>query len=431
MLRHDRYLAAFVILTPVFAILTYMLSAGFAATLWFLAMLRNLRGSRLRIGKVADKWVLAIWAWAALSSLWAPDMIAALKESGLLLAFATITIMAARARSWRDNERLLLTATTGFVFSAFIITIGFYAMYGGVRFHGMRETIVGIHGVRSASYFATAIPVAAYIIAVGRSRLGSAVLAAAIIGALLSQSRSGIAATMIALLMSYSLVGRDLRIRLGLAPIVLALAVIVGLLGIMIFPDILESDALRRLQGTNLGHYVGTNSESLSNRANVEDWQRRVMYAVGWENVGEFRVIGSGYYSTGFLVKERFGEFVPSHNLVVTVIGELGLIGGLIFGVFAYLVAHSSLSLLSSVRSVPDAVMFVRTLILVIALGLMISQYRPQTDNPLLWLALGLTLSAHAQLRSERRKMPKESSAVVQTTESLRSPRTTASTLCH
>jgi hypothetical protein len=107
-------------------------------------------------------------------------------------------------------------------------------------------------------------------------------------------------------------------------------------------------------------------------------------------------VLGIGYEAFPFYIEEKYGKYMTSHSLLVTMLGELGLLGAVVLFWLVILIMQSILIVLKN-RGTFDYFLPV-----VISVGTMFIQafFRPQLQNPAFWFSLALLFSAANVLRT-------------------------------
>ncbi len=125
------------------------------------------------------------------------------------------------------------------------------------------------------------------------------------------------------------------------------------------------------------------------------DYYRHGMFTAGYELVREMSLLGPGYYSLREVTLRALGVPLDSHSIVITLAGELGLVGALV-GLFGAFVAVRCILLnrrLFRASGSRSGQQFYFALTLSVAIGLLGALGRHQLANVPLWLLSACVLT--------------------------------------
>ncbi len=369
------------------------------------AIVATLFEGRLRRFDRAHAFVFAFIVWACLSSLWALDPDGALDRVVTYLQLAIMVwLLVQYAQSEEEQRGFMFAYICGASFVVAQLFLG-YALGGTVFsfevFPG-RFTSMGYNPNDLALTLAIGIPFAWYIFtnSSGLPNLISVVyMPAALAGILLSASRGGVFAAVVALLVlpvgffRMSL-GRKLAVVLAVvAAVVIALAVV---------PD-RSWDRLKTIDDSATTEW---SAESLQNLDMVN--MRVAIWKEGLDMFQQrpFLGVGTGGYMN--IVAPIQGERRVAHNVFLSILVELGIIG---LALFVLMMAV----LLVSVRHMKkdERLMWVLLLSTFLVGGFFLSwEHTKQT-----WLIMGLLAARAVPLRApfkvKRADIPDETKAVI------------------
>lgn len=125
------------------------------------------------------------------------------------------------------------------------------------------------------------------------------------------------------------------------------------------------------------------------------DFSRALSYRAALELLRTHPFKGIGYGGFGPFFEDHFGRFSISHNLIVSVWGELGLPGLLIFGSILYMTLSRLLRIWASHRIVePEDFVFWCACLVSLVVALAHGMFRPVMDNPMFFVLLAVAMSA-------------------------------------
>ncbi len=369
------------------------------------AIVATLFEGRLRRFDRAHAFVFAFIVWACLSSLWSLDPDAAIDRVVTYLQLAIMVwLLAQYAQSGDEQRGIMLAYIMGAWFVVAQLFLG-YALGGTVFsfevFPG-RFTSMGYNPNDLALTLAIGIPFAWYVFTTS-SGLGSlisvAYMPAAFAGILLSASRGGAFAAVVALLV---LPVGFFRMSAGRKMTVALAAVAAVAIALVVVPE-RSWDRLKTIDDTASTQW---SAEGLENLDMVNT--RVAIWKEGLEMFERrpFLGVGTGGYLN--VVAPIQGERRVAHNVFLSILVELGLIGLVLF-IFMMAV------LVMSVRHMKkdERLMWVLLLSTYLVGGFFLSwEHTKQT-----WLIMGLLAARSVPLRApfkfRKADVPDETKAVI------------------
>jgi O-antigen ligase len=372
-----------------FAVFAVALSAVGGILLVHIALRKNSRVLTTALSSGAPVYLGVLWALA--SSAWSIAPTETLRSGAILIPFLTLLFMAQSVREDRKPQFASMLALLWVVCAAAFASYLLFR-FGSVRSYNaeMVNAVGGQWGNRLSNALAVSTPLVWYGLDAGllskRAFLAALLLSSAV--AVLSVSRGGIAVYAFANLLCILLVARRKSLlrrkyfhSLALAALLLTLA---GTL--LAFISDTPSEILERFINTDVESVLsGTEADRAEG-----DYTRRMQYAVGWQLVRNSSPLGIGYYGFQTHMERHAPVSTTAHNVLFIAIGELGWVGGLIL-IFVSLQLVASL-LRKLRKSVSVNRLLYQYLAISIAIGALSFLWRPQQDNPILWICVGLLL---------------------------------------
>jgi len=386
------YMLAFVL--PFAAVTTHMITVAFGVVAVVLLIIPVLRTGVLRMrSETLAPAVLLMWM--GLSLAWTYSPVRAAQAFALMFSIQAFLFLFARVRNPRRTIQIYTTAALCLAAGLVLIVIFIMVTVGTLRPPSVRTNWMGPISTRAAAEATLLIPVMFYLVERRLYKwLPYLMIVALITIGILTQSRSGLAAVMLSTGLSFLFITNAKVSRLGIA--LSLIPVIVGA-AVLIVPTLsalgIQIDALDRLLNTDFVALATGGAGSLDVRSEVDDWGRLVMYTVGVDLIDDFSLIGAGLFSTGPIAYERFGHFVQAHNVIIIMVGELGLIGASIATFYLFTLWRSWHRIRVAYAQDQNLTLFVKMLAIILLLGLMLAQYKTMQDNLMFFGAIGSLLS--------------------------------------
>ena len=385
--------------------------------LWAFAMmcLMALMRKRFFVSEVRDaRYVYLFFGVIAASYLWAFDPPQTLYKAAIYLIFPWI--FAVSSNEVRNgNRRWLNRAAVLIPFTVLALALGVIWHYGVLRAEtrSMYED-VGSFANSIGALVTICLP---YLVQTVKRRgmtergPGERLAAFCAIGAVavvvvLSESRGAILNLLVSLVLLGAVFSRSSGLRI-MDALILLLCLLVPLLIILssftFDPDSLVGKVVSRFKDSQI--YEIANPNFMPSRTE-SDYARALMYYDGVQLIRENPVRGIGYGGFRSYFESRHGFPLESHNIVITLWGELGLAGLLVFGLLLLealrrLWRARSAALLSG--NLPDFYFHSATLSALL-LVLLQSLFRPQLENPLLYAVLGAAFAIPRMAKAKARR---------------------------
>jgi len=293
---------------------------------------------RLRPFSVAHGIIMLYFAWGGFSFIWSADQTATFGRlvTNVQLA-AMIIIFCQFAAGKRENHGLVVAYLVGAAVS--LVELFRRYMRGNVFHEGYfvdRYTAFDNNPNDYALALAIAIPMAWFLIMIARKKwelvLGYAYMGAGTVGVLMTGSRGGLIATVVAVLVMPLSLSKLSGSRKLLTVFFVVAAVWVG---IQVTPqrvlarfETLEALAPSAVPESYYGELEGPNIRTVVWRQGMKEFLSNPQVAV----VG----LGAGAYVEG--VEPIYGERFVAHNVFVSILVEQGIIGFGLFLIIMYLV---------------------------------------------------------------------------------------------
>ena len=388
------YTLAFVL--PFAAVITHMITVAFGIAAFVLLVIPVLRTGVLRIRSEILA-PAALLMWMGLSLAWTYSPARAVQAFALMFSIQAFLFLFARVRNPRRTIQIYTTAALCLATGLVLIVTFIMVTVGTLRPPSVRTNWMGPISTRAAAEATLLIPVMFYLAERRLYKWLPYLMIVALIGiGILTQSRSGLAAVMLSTGLSFLFITHAKVSRLGIA--LSLIPVIVGA-AVLIVPTLsalgIQIDALDRLLNTDFVALAtgGAGAGSLDVRSEVDDWGRLVMYTVGIDLIDDFSLIGAGLFSTGPIAYERFGHFVQAHNVIIIMVGELGLIGASIATFYLFTLWRFWHRIRVAYARDQNLTLFVKMLAIILLLGLMLAQYKTMQGNLMFFGAIGSLLS--------------------------------------
>ena len=220
----------------------------------------------------------------------------------------------------------------------------------------------------------------------------------------LSGSRGGVIACLFAYCVAtvIFLLIPALRTRFSRAALLsLALGAGVAILSLRVDPTPkTEGNSIERLQRTDIFQEIFPDLKSLpdSSTLHIGKSGRPFMYYEGWKLVRSPSWFGEGLDAVFHYTGDRWGKKIHSHNLIITAVGELGIIGGLLMTSFITLITFIAVRVFYRIGDPPR-----QALLLACFGGLIVSffsaMFRTNFDSPVIPLLIGMICTMHVQVR--------------------------------
>ena len=291
------------------------------------------------------------------------------------------------------------------------LSVGIMARYGAVRANSKEmAAIFGSFAGNSAAAAVLCLPFLLANLFRGKARLlGVGAIPACVAVVLLSQSRGAYLMLVAAAFLMCILFSRDWRTarRNALATVALlaVMALFVGLLGYKktIGP------ALRRVHASQLPRLL--TGERPIRRAS-SDYKRAMFYYGGLEIIRGYPLTGIGYGAVKQYLISRYGVGSVSHNLIVTIWGELGLFGLVVFGWAAISAMWRCWrARQAAIKGSPDDFYFYSAALVAFMIAVFHGQFRPMFTQPMFFVVLAALASAPRRPATGATPIPPEARA--------------------
>jgi len=347
----------------------------------------------LRNGRVFfDKQALPVYLFFCLplvSTFWSifPDI--TLWKGSLVLVNIGVFYLASRASLYKKNELIsaVVIIVPSTVFFAFMFI---FFVYGSVRpLSVSMADEVGAFSNLGGALVVLCVPYLFVLYKVKKSKVMVLLsLLACVLVVILSESRGAALMLLVSMVLSYYFLTGSYKYKhvkfLAVSTVILFIGIFVYFGGL----DVIDSPIVKRFGESQVLHVLYDNN--LVPVKSEPDYVRAVMYVEGLDLVLENTLHGIGYGSMGYSLEEKYGFLVVSHNLFITVIGEMGIVGAVIFTwlmvvVFFRLRRMQKYSRLGSC----DHLIASATIISIIVFFIH-AQFRPQLLNPMLPVLLAM-----------------------------------------
>lgn len=329
--------------------------------------------------------VYLFYLMPATSALWSRYPLDTLWSGALMLANIAIFHLASRANAV-ERDTLIMRLSVIIPLASFAAFTAIYFEYGSVRV--LSRTMAD--EVKSFSNHGAALSVLCipYLLALTRiaqnKRMAYLCLGVAIMVVLLSQSRGAYLMLAFILIASpyfmTSQLGDRIMIYLRTTGFLMAIAVVVYLsFG---YERTLAPVVERFTQSQILSEGLGAPTKGDA------DYTRALIYAEGIDLIREHPLMGIGYHGFARYLEEKSGVYRVSHNLIITIWGEMGIPG---LFVSIWLLAAVVINLRRQKRlensSQQDRLIAAATSMALLVV-IMHGQFRPVLTNPLLPILL-------------------------------------------
>lgn len=382
------------LLMPIFSVLSY----SYALTISILGLMSlflfSLQTKRLNINVGIDTSLFLLsFLWIVASSFWSRDVFNGLSYSGVVFV-NTILLLLISGVSFEFISNNICRIINFLLIICTVLSFVLFIMYGTLRPADQLGHFLGAYGTRMAAYMATIMPFLVYSGRVRKNHAANILIVLCVLVGLLTESRSGLAMVSISYIISFVAVSgnyRDSFIKvIKIIPIVI---ILISLFLIFFSESNFLENLVGRILSTEISSYIAPQSTELGDRSSTDDWGRKVMYMTGWGLVSNPTVIGAGVGSLGYIIADSYNHFIMSHNFFITVIGELGLVGTVIYffiGCRLIILFYRGYRL-----SGVGEVSVIKAAIVSIVVAFVIAQYRPMHDNPVLFFSLGVLIAAN------------------------------------
>lgn len=326
-----------------------------------------------------------------LSSFWAIDRSAALFGSlTLLLHLPIIYLTGFSFRKFSTRKLMTLFYLLPIILS--LITIFLIIKFGNLRdlSGGAKET-VGSFSNQSWSMAIVSLPFLVLMPAQAKATRIVKIITLAAIGflCLASQSRSALALFALAWPLMFFFTSGHWLTRLSKITPYLTFAFIVSILLIWSLGiDGTVGVVIDRLQDSQLTS-MDTSFDAKPDQA---DYGRTVMYLTGIEAIQAHPWLGIGYKGLKSYTEEIYGFGYTSHNVILTVWGEMGLpglLGLLVLSAYLFVVHRKVINAKFWAAPLRD---FASANLCALSLLLVMSQFRPFESNYMMSVCIGIAL---------------------------------------
>jgi O-antigen ligase len=309
---------------------------GLAAAM--VAIMALIYEGRLRPFSVVHGIIILFLAWGGFSFLWSADQSATFARLITNVQLAVMIVLFCQFGAAKDENHGLVTAyVMGAAFS--LIELFRRYMFGMAFEVGTfvdRYTAFDNNPNDYALALAVGLPMAWYLVIVGRKKwevvLGYMYMGGGTVGVILTGSRGGLVAAVVAVLILPLSLTRLTHAKKLLTVFFLVVAAWVG---IQVTPDrvlnrlaTLEEYAPDAIPETYYGELEGPNIRTVLWKQGFREFLSNPQVAV----VG----VGAGAYMSG--VEPIYGERFVAHNVFVSILVEQGIIGFTLFLIILYLV---------------------------------------------------------------------------------------------
>ncbi len=302
-----------------------------------------------------------------------------------LLLFYIASFSIKRERSFFEIMVISLPIVYGVLF------IIIFLKYGSIRVTNMEMSeVLGSFSGTAPAIVVVCLP---YLISMILLRKKWLVSAASIIFVIFvivaSQSRGALLMTLVTLLLVPLLFGRDIATKMRLLLKMLIVASLVVISTMIVFDDTI-SIILNRSQDSQV-YFVFDSDEPIRRET---DYGRAVMYFEGISVIKNYPSFGIGYGGLSPHIEGLYGFPMVSHNIIVTVWGEMGIAGLIIF----ILMIGSAVQRLILARkwtshySKSDCYYYSASLVGLIIL-LLHGMTRPLLTNPMFYILLAIAFT--------------------------------------
>jgi hypothetical protein len=327
-----------------------------------------------------------------------------LRSSGFLGSFLLLVIIV-QCLSDQDKPRMLISVAIVWIAVACLFTVYMLATHGSLRV-GQYLGVNHQWGNRFGNSLALCVPIIWYghrQRLLSRSATTLAVFSiTAIIG--LAQSRGGVISLVLAVVAcaTYDILSKR---RLRLVDFTLfyfiggiATAAFVVLLVLTPYGQFL----VERLSSTDLASYLSADSANASR--SIEDYGRKAHTAAGMQMLAKPTLLGIGYMAFGEHLERSIGLYIISHNIFFTALGELGILGFVLASYFFFtLLVRLRRGYVFSDGPLPEFRSLYPYLAIALFIALVQWQWRPQHDNVVLFVMIGVVLNQHSFRGASRR----------------------------
>ena len=250
-----------------------------------------------------------------------------------LIATGPINLGLAFLASFVPRDRIILAVVfvvKALVIAFFVAAIAIIAMYGSLR----PETVQAKASTGSLSNLLAAnlVLAAPYLVWAHRERIGSAVwirvlICVCVLLCLLAMSRSSVVVLFVVFLLMQCIKSKStVRKFLFATRYVLVTFSLLTFLHVIGGDDAITAKLLSRFGDSQI-----TSNLNITPDRTAQDYRRALMYHEGFLMSMEFWPVGSGFGGLAPYIEDSWGVAVVSHNSIITIVGELGIVG-----VFSY-----------------------------------------------------------------------------------------------
>jgi len=340
--------------TSVFKVYYVVVAAAWIATMLLLTP---------DVPVIVDSWPIVLFnCYLPLTAVWALVPEAALLEGVYHFIAVPVWMIAYVVARQGGIERLsrLAVALPCLVCAMFIWT---YVNHGTLRPGRMGADLaeIGSIAARCMWFVCVPIPLIMWRMLYRRSVPAAVALVLCAVAALWAQSRAGIIWTVV--LTASSVVVLSASVKVMLRRLAYSAAGVVLAAGaVLVSPALLDAlaESTRRIRDTtfdldSIAEVQSFRARQLAARerrvispvahqddvehappAAPDDYERKIMYFEGYQSFLRHPVFGIGYQNLREVTDEKYGYGVVSHNLAITLLGELGIPGTVLFAVLIW-----------------------------------------------------------------------------------------------
>jgi O-antigen ligase len=329
--------------------------------------------------------VYVFFAVPLASVLWARYPADTLWHGSLVLANMAIFYLASRANA--EDSTKLISRLSVVIPLVMLVAFGLiWKQYGSVRPHSreMADVIGSFANLASALVVLIVPYLLVFLYEAKRKPFMWITLITAILVVLLSQSRGAYVMLIISVFLTLLLLPDHLNKRIILICKLTGVAsVMVIMLFLFVDVDRIAVPVVERFQQSQLldeGWGEPVRGEA--------DYKRALMYTQGLDLIREEALLGIGYGGFSRYIEERNGIFIVSHNLIISVWGEMG-IPGMTALIWLLTSAFVKLHRQRNNQRLPRTAVLMATATLVaLVVAVLHSMFRPLLTNPLLPIIL-------------------------------------------
>lgn len=346
--------------------------------------------------------------WSMASALWSPNLVHTLRSAVVLFGFVYIAFAFYYA-GVSKGMAMLFWVVVLIPVSYTLISGTLLMIYGTVRPYAITDAVSAAYSTRAASHIIVCLPLLLFFYRWWPNRRPIILAAFSLCAFVLlsSGTRSALVTTALVFPIYAVATHRNMTSLLKVAMKFLAAALVAAALSFLISKvTSAPLPVVERIMSTDISlFFADDNILSKGKSAVGADYGRAIMYVEGFKLITSPSLSGAGFGSLGFITESNWNHFVMSHNLVITLLGELGVTGALLFSVMALLLIRRIVGFRKLNKTMePFVFEFIGSIATLLAMGLIISMYRPQHDSLLLFAAIGIVASCNRKLMLQKPK---------------------------